>query len=61
MLLKAPINTIKFANRKLNSNLKMKATKFIVIACPKIPIHLRLTYVILLSGDDFKLLLNSIN
>ena len=48
MLLKAPINTIKFANRKLNSNLKMKATKFIVIACPKIPIHLRLTYVILL-------------
>ena len=32
---------------KSNSNLNIKATEFIVTNCPIIPIHLKLTYVIL--------------
>ena len=47
MLLKAPAKTIKFASKKLNSNLNKNATTFIVINCPITPIHLKLTYVTL--------------
>ena len=36
-----------FAKIKLNSNLNIKATEFIVMNCPIIPIHLKLTYVAL--------------
>ena len=61
MLLKAPTKTTKFANIKLNSNLKINATELIVINCPIIPIHLKFTYVILFKCDDLELVLNSIN
>tara|TARA_B100000401_G_scaffold178319_1_gene119812 strand:- start:713 stop:898 length:186 start_codon:yes stop_codon:yes gene_type:complete len=61
MLLKTPINTTKFAKIKLNSNLKINATELIVANCPIIPIHLKLTYVVLFKCDDLELVLNSIN
>ena len=61
MLLKAPIKTTKFANIKLNSNLKINATELIVINCPIIPIHLRLMQVVLFKCDDLELTLKSIN